>query len=84
MDFWTPIWTGTISGVASGSVLALFFWVRRQRQECRERRDQIKHIAKVIEYWRKEILSVEESLALALLPASERGPHAIKRLRALE
>ena len=57
MDFLTPIWTGTISGVASGFVLAFCFSVWRKRQERRERKDQVEYIATLIECAKKDILN---------------------------
>lgn len=75
------ILSGVFSGVASGLILWKFFGKWTERQDSQERRNQIKHIAKVIEHWRKEIFSVKESFVLKLLPKSEMGPRATEILR---
>lgn len=64
MDFWTTVLTGAVSGVASGLVLAGLFWLGRKAYKRRERLDQIKYIATLIEHGWENMLSVEDSVGM--------------------
>ena len=50
---------GTTTGVASGVILALFFWMRGRMSRFFERRDQIHHLRNLLVDYRSKILGAE-------------------------
>ena len=50
---------GTTTGVASGVILAVFFWMRGRMTRFFERRDQIRHLRNLLVDYRSKILGAE-------------------------
>ena len=50
---------GTTTGVASGVILAVFFWMRGRMSRFFERRDQIHHLRNLLVDYRSKILGAE-------------------------
>ncbi len=50
---------GTTTGVASGVILAVFFWMRGRMSRFFERREQIHHLRKLLVDYRSKILGAK-------------------------
>lgn len=50
---------GTTSGVASGFILAVFFWMRGRMSRFFEKREQVHHLRSLLVDYRSKILSAE-------------------------
>ena len=61
-DFFYTVTLGVIAGVASGLILTMFFWLRDQRRERREKGDQVKYLSELIVKFRKRVFETTEML----------------------
>ena len=61
-DFFSTVTQGVIVGVASGLILTMFFWLRDQRRERREKRVQVKYLSNLIAKFRNRIFETTETL----------------------
>ena len=81
-NIWTIIGIGMIHGVASGVILAGLFWLWGRLHRRFERREQITYIAKLLKYWRKEILTPDK-WGLPDPPMPKEDSHIREELRCL-
>ena len=61
-DFFNNFTPGVFSGVASGLVLAVFFWLRDLIRQRRERKDQVTYISALTVKFRNRIFETTEGV----------------------
>ena len=64
---WENIYIGTVTGVSSGLILALFFGARTYFANRSTRREQIRHLTRLIESSEARIFGVTESVDIPQL-----------------
>ena len=73
--------TGIIAGVSAGLILAAFSYLKQCIDYRMVRRDQIKYIRQIVEYFRDEIVSIQQKLSESSSPPITNMRATVENLR---